>query len=78
MYLQLGKSIIKELEKSCNPCHQAKKTRNSFPLSVTKTQHPFNLIHIEIWGLYGTLSLVGANYFLTITDDYSRCTWNSC
>ena len=35
----------------------------------------FDLIHVNIWGPYSTPSLNGSSYFLTLADDYSRCTW---
>ena len=38
----------------------------------------FELVHVDIWGPYSTPSLNGSKYFLTIVDDYSRCTWVFC
>lgn len=35
----------------------------------------FQLVHADIWGPFSSSSIVGAKYFLTIVDDYSRCTW---
>ena len=32
-------------------------------------------MHIDIWGPYSTPSLYGSSYFLSIVDDFSRCTW---
>lgn len=31
--------------------------------------------HCDIWGSYKTASHSGAHYFLTIVDDFTRCTW---
>ena len=59
----------------CSICPLAKQTRNPFPLSSIKTKAPFELIHVDIWGSYHIPALNGARYFLTIVDDYSRCTW---
>lgn len=35
----------------------------------------FELIHCDIWGPFSTASSSGDYYFLTIVDDYTRCTW---
>ncbi|GAA0176499.1 hypothetical protein LIER_29479 [Lithospermum erythrorhizon] len=63
------------LNKACTTCHQAKHTRESFPLSTHKSSRPFELIHCDVWGPYRTVSSCGACYFLTIFDDYSRVVW---
>ncbi|GKD73081.1 putative RNA-directed DNA polymerase [Tanacetum coccineum] len=59
----------------CDSCVKAKFTRLPFPISVTKTNACFELIHCDIWGKYRTPSLTRANYFLTIVDDFSRSVW---
>ncbi|KAK2966571.1 hypothetical protein RJ640_009343 [Escallonia rubra] len=59
----------------CDVCYKAKQTRLSFPLSMNKTQHVFDLIHCDIWGPYKTKSIYGCHFFLTIVDDFSRATW---
>ena len=46
-----------------------------FPTSHISSIAPFMLIHVDIWGGYRTSSISGAHYFLTIVDDYTRCTW---
>ncbi|KAG8642932.1 hypothetical protein MANES_12G143950v8 [Manihot esculenta] len=43
-----------------------------FPKSQTLASKPFDLIHIDIWGPYKTNSIIGARFFLTIVDDYSK------
>lgn len=58
----------------CSICPLAKQTRNPFPLSSINTKAPFELIHVDIWGGYHVPTLDGARYFLTIVDDFSRCT----
>ncbi|XP_074287642.1 uncharacterized protein LOC141612789 [Silene latifolia] len=35
----------------------------------------FDLIHIDLWGPYHTATYNGYKYFLTIVDDFTRCTW---
>lgn len=59
----------------CLICPLAKQTRCSFPLSSIRTKAPFELIHVDIWGGYHVPSITRAQYFLTIVDDYTRCTW---
>ena len=45
-----------------------------FPLSSSKSKKCFDLIHVDVWGLYSFTSIHGHKYFLTIVDDYSRYT----
>lgn len=59
----------------CPVCPLAKQTRKPFSLSSTSSSSIFDLIHIDIWGGYSVSSISGAQYFLTIVDDYSRITW---
>jgi len=59
----------------CETCYRAKQTRNCFPLSSSKADKNFQLIHCDIWGPYREPSTNGAHYFLTIVDDASRATW---
>jgi len=33
------------------------------------------MIHVDIWGPFGTASMHGHKFFLTIVDDHSRFTW---
>ncbi|KAM3013444.1 hypothetical protein FF2_026299 [Malus domestica] len=59
----------------CLICPLAKQTRAPFPLSSINTKAPFELIHVDIWGGYHVPTITGAQYFLTIVDDFTRCTW---
>ncbi|KAF7112856.1 hypothetical protein RHSIM_RhsimUnG0185000 [Rhododendron simsii] len=59
----------------CDVCPQAKQTKLSFPTSSISSNNPFQLIHVDIWGSFSQQSMSGARYFLTIVDDFSRCTW---
>jgi gag-polypeptide of LTR copia-type/Integrase core domain/Retrotransposon gag protein/GAG-pre-integrase domain len=59
----------------CSVCPLAKLTRKHFSLSEIKTTVPFELIHCDIWGGYSIPTHNGARYFLTIVDDFTRCTW---
>ena len=59
----------------CQVCPVATMHRLGFPLSSSKAQHCFDLLHIGIWGPYPHSTCEGAKYFLTIVDDCSRATW---
>ncbi|XP_019150232.1 PREDICTED: uncharacterized protein LOC109147051 [Ipomoea nil] len=60
---------------ACDICHFAKHKRSSFPISVTKAENCFDLIHMDVWGPLATASPQGEHYFLTIVNDHSRFTW---
>ena len=54
----------------------AKATRTPFPAKATRrATHPLGLVHMDVWGPYGTASMDGHHYFLLIVDDYSRYLW---
>lgn len=59
----------------CDICFRAKQTRKVFPESFNKAEALFSIIHCDVLGPYRTPSFSGANYFLTIVDDYSRAVW---
>ena len=59
----------------CNVCPQAKQTRLLFHKNQISSKSAFSLIHCDIWGPFSISSTQGARYFLTIVDDFSRCTW---
>ena len=67
--------ISSKLKSFCEVCHLAKQTRLPFGHSSIKTKAPFDLIHCDIWGAFRVPSILGAHYFLTIVDDFSRHTW---
>lgn len=56
-------------------CPYAKQTRLTFPLSSIKTSASFDLLHIDVWGLYKTTTFDGNKYFLIIADDFTRMAW---
>jgi hypothetical protein len=62
-------------DNNCNVCPMAKQTRLPFPLSSISTHAPFDLLHCDIWGPHKAPTHSGARYFLTIVDDFTRCTW---
>jgi len=56
-------------------CVLAKMHRLPFNRSTIQTTHPFQLIHMDLWGPYKVANITGAHYFLTIVDDFTRNTW---
>lgn len=59
----------------CLVCPLAKQTRLSFPNSSIKSKTAFDLIHCDVWGPHRTPTYSGSRFFLTVVDDYTRCTW---
>ena len=59
----------------CQVCHKARQTRKPFPVSLSKTEKCFELLHIDTWGPYKNKTYDAFSYFLTIVDDFSRNTW---
>uniref|UniRef100_A0A803NPK4 Integrase catalytic domain-containing protein n=1 Tax=Cannabis sativa TaxID=3483 RepID=A0A803NPK4_CANSA len=59
----------------CSTCHYAKQKKLPFLSNHNMAKTCFELIHIDIWGPYHTITHDGFKYFLTIVDDCSRYTW---
>ena len=60
----------------CESCQLGKHTHVPFPKRLDqRTQSPFKLVHIDVWGPSRTESTLGFRYFVTFIDDYSCCTW---
>ena len=68
-------NIITNKDFLCDVCPRAKQSRLSFSQSTSYSSHCFELIHVDIWGSFSISSTNGSHFFLTIIDDYSRCTW---
>lgn len=56
-------------------CHQARQHNLSFTNSDSHSHKPFDRLHADVWGPYKVDTYNGFKYFLTLVDDYSRCTW---
>ena len=67
--------IIFDSTHICDICPLEKQTRLPFGRSEIKTSAPFDLIHCDIWGPHTHPTHFGAQYFLTIVDDYTHFTW---
>ena len=59
----------------CDVCHFSKQKRLPFASSFHVSKFPFELIHCDLWGCFSTLTTEVFRFFLTIVDDFSKCTW---
>lgn len=59
----------------CKVCPLAKQKRLSFHSSNNLSSHPFDLLHLDVWGPFHVTRLEGYRYFLTIVDDCTRAAW---
>ncbi|KAL4363042.1 hypothetical protein GQ457_04G026360 [Hibiscus cannabinus] len=59
----------------CQICPLAKQRHLSFPTSSIHSQHPFELVHCDIWGPFKTATYSNQRFFLTLVDDFTRTTW---
>lgn len=67
--------VPKFANKPCSICPMAKMHKLPFSISHHKSKNNFDLIHCDIWGSCSETSYDGSRYFLSIVDDFSRCTW---
>ena len=59
----------------CDVCPIAKQKRLPFFSSNNIFALPFDLVHCDLWSPFYIPTVEGYKYFLTIVDDFSRCTW---
>lgn len=59
----------------CDTFQFSKHKNLPYPVSTTSSSKKFDLVHVDIWGPYSTLSINGHKHFHTLVDDYSRFTW---
>lgn len=59
-----------EKNKLCNACQKGKKVKAFFKSkNIVSTARPLQLLHMEIFGPFGNVSLGGNVYALVIADD---------
>ena len=68
-----GQSISKL--KFCEHCVFGKQKRVKFTRKIHNTKGILDCIHSDLWGPSSVPSRGGANYMLTIIDDFSRKVW---
>jgi hypothetical protein len=61
--------------KLCEHCIFGKHKRVKFNASIYTTKGILDYVHVDVRGTYHKTSLSGANYMLTVIDDYSRKVW---
>ena len=59
----------------CEVCHFSKQQRLPFSSSTHVSTQLFEVVHCDLWGLFATCTVDCFKYFLTIVDDFTRCTW---
>lgn len=59
----------------CVPCADGKQHRTPFQEGTRKTSRVLELVHSDVCGKMGSKSLSGAEYFVTLIDDFSNYTW---
>lgn len=67
--------VSKPLEVNCSCCNKAKSHKLQFPLSVSHTTAPFQLVHMDVWGPSPIPSHKGFRYYLLVIDDFTRYSW---
>jgi hypothetical protein len=65
----------KDTLQPCDSCHFSKQKKLPFSHSISSSNAPFDILHVDIWGPYSTDSTLGHKYFLILVDGYSRFTW---
>lgn len=59
----------------CDVCIKAKSVRKPFPAEATSRALTYGeLVHTDLWGPAQTMSIAGALYYISFTDDFSRQT----
>lgn len=59
----------------CNVCPKVKQLNLAFNKNSILSTNPFQMMYRDVKGLFFIPSSTGARYFLTIVDNFSRCTW---
>ena len=67
--------VVSNKTNCCDICHYSKQERLPFSSSTHVSNKPFELIHCDLWGPFTTCTLDRFRFFLTIVDDFTRCTW---
>jgi hypothetical protein len=58
----------------CHACQLGKHTRLPFHSSSHRAEHPFDLIHLDLW-TSTVVSVSGSKYYLVILDDFTHYLW---
>ena len=66
---------VKPLKSVCKHCQHGKQTKANFKAKEHTNSHPFEIVHVDLYGPTKTKSLQGEYYFMLFIDDYTRMTW---
>ncbi|KAM2627715.1 hypothetical protein TB2_001133 [Malus domestica] len=59
----------------CHTCLEGKFCKLSFVSSVSKSIHPFQVVHSDVWGPSPCTSIDGFRYYVTFIDECTRHCW---
>jgi len=59
----------------CTLCLEGKFTKLPFVFPTTKSTHPLEILHSDVWGPALLLSYEGYRYYVTFIDECTRFTW---
>ncbi|WVZ90773.1 hypothetical protein U9M48_037041, partial [Paspalum notatum var. saurae] len=74
LYPNLYNKIRKE-RLACDACQYGKQTRSTYVASGNRSDVPLQIIHSDVWGPSGVVSINGYRYFVTFIDCCTRTTW---
>ena len=60
---------------SCQICPLAKQRRLAYVSNNSLSLHPYDLVHLDVWGPFHTEYAESYRYFFSLVDDCTRMTW---
>lgn len=60
---------------SCSTWSQAKTHALPHPPSLSRSQSPFELLFLDIWGLAPVISTNGSHFYFSLVDDFPKYIW---
>jgi hypothetical protein len=73
-YLGLPLFTVLAINVSCHACQLGKHTRLPFHNSSHRAEHPFDLIHLDLWAS-PVVTVSGSKYYLVILNDFTHYLW---
>jgi hypothetical protein len=70
----LGSILGQESLDHCQGYRLGKQVQLSYPSSETVSQHPFDLVHSDVWGPAPFVSKGAHKYYIIFIDDFSHHT----